>query len=64
MRTELFGHNVAGTALGSPLGNLSFYFMRLMRVDPLVALAGALSIIFSQREARPQRHPGSAVPVT
>ncbi len=46
VRTELFGHNVAGTALGSPLGNLSFYFTRLMRVDPLVAFAGALSIIF------------------
>jgi 4-amino-4-deoxy-L-arabinose transferase-like glycosyltransferase len=46
VRTELFGHNVAGTALGSPLGNLSFYFTRLVRVDPLVAVTGAVSIIF------------------
>jgi hypothetical protein len=46
VRTELFGHNVAGTALGSPLDNLSFYFTRLVRVDPLIALSGAVSIVF------------------
>ncbi len=46
VRTELFGHNVAGTALGSPLSNLSFYFTRLVRVDPLVALSGTAAAIF------------------
>ncbi len=44
VRTELLGHNVAGTALGSPIGNLSFYFNRLVKVDPVVAFVGVLAI--------------------
>lgn len=45
--TELLGHNVAGTAFGSPPENLLFYFQRLVQPDPIIAIVGAMALVYA-----------------
>lgn len=47
--SELLGHSLGTRALSMPDTNVAFYALRLIRVDPLITVGGALAIVAALR---------------